>query len=66
MKEGIPIKSICAGAKNAGPIAQLEPAEHCRWLTATRSSVIQTSKTHPGFAEDLQETLGKLFEDLVL
>ena len=41
-------------------------AERFRWLTATRSSVIQTSKTHPGFSEDLEATLECLFEDLVL
>ncbi|MEH6659929.1 DUF3037 domain-containing protein [Leeuwenhoekiella marinoflava] len=59
-------KAICAGDKHGGPIAKLEAAERFRWLTATRSSVIQTSKTHPGFAEDLEVTLEKLFEDLVL
>ncbi|WP_031425863.1 DUF3037 domain-containing protein [Flavimarina sp. Hel_I_48] len=59
-------KAISCGRKNAGPIAQLENAERFRWLTATRSSVIQTSKTHPGFSEDLEDTLEKLFEDLVV
>jgi len=59
-------KAICAGAKNGGPIAQLEPAERFRWLTATRSSVIQTSKTHPGFSEDLEATLECLFMELVV
>ena len=59
-------KAICSGAPKGGPIAQLEAAERFRWLTATRSSVIQTSKTHPGFSEDLEMTLEKLFEDLVL
>ena len=59
-------KAICAGAKNGGPIAQLEAAERFRWLTATRSSVIQTSKTHPGFADDVTVILETLFEDLVL
>ncbi len=59
-------KAISCGEKNAGPIAQLENAERFRWLTATRSSVIQTSKTHPGFSEDLEVTLQKLFEDLVV
>ncbi|MGO4913682.1 DUF3037 domain-containing protein [Leeuwenhoekiella sp. W20_SRS_FM14] len=59
-------KAICAGAKNGGPIAQLEASERFRWLTATRSSVIQTSKTHPGFSVDLEATLEQLFVDLVL
>ena len=59
-------KAICAGDTHGGPIAKLEPAERFRWLTATRSSVIQTSKTHPGFSEDLEQTLEQLFADLVL
>ena len=59
-------KAICAGDKHGGPIARLEPAERFRWLTATRSSVIQTSKTHPGFSSDLEQTLEQLFTDLVL
>lgn len=59
-------QEISMGAKHAGPIAQLDKASRFRWLTATRSSVIQTSKTHPGFSENLEETLQCLFEDLVL
>ncbi|MAZ26965.1 MAG: hypothetical protein CL868_07785 [Cytophagaceae bacterium] len=59
-------KSIASAKKTGGPIAQLDAASRFRWLTATRSSVIQTSKTHPGFSDDLEATLHKLFEDLVL
>src|SRR5690349_8114488 len=35
---------ICSGDATAGPIAKLPPAERFRWLTATRSTVVQTSK----------------------
>ncbi|MFI8377472.1 DUF3037 domain-containing protein [Leeuwenhoekiella sp. NPDC079379] len=59
-------KAISCGEKSGGPIAQLEASERFRWLTATRSSVIQTSKTHPGFSENLEATLEQLLEDLVL
>jgi len=59
-------KAISNADKSGGPIAQMDAASRFRWLTATRSSVIQTSKTHPGFSEDLEETLQCLFEDLVL
>ncbi|WP_028376772.1 DUF3037 domain-containing protein [Leeuwenhoekiella sp. MAR_2009_132] len=59
-------KAISCGEKTGGPIAQLEASERFRWLTATRSSVIQTSKTHPGFSDDLEATLEQLFVDLVL
>ena len=59
-------EQISLGEKNAGPIAQLPIAERFRWLTATRSTIVQTSKVHPGFCGDPEETLEKLFEKLVL
>ena len=59
-------KAVSCAEKDGGPIAQLEASERFRWLTATRSSVIQTSKTHPGFSENLEVTLEQLFVDLVL
>jgi hypothetical protein len=59
-------EQISLGEKNAGPIAQLPIAERFRWLTATRSTVIQTSKVHPGFCDDPEKTLNKLFQQLVL
>ena len=59
-------EQISLGAKDAGPIGQLPIAERFRWLTATRSTIVQTSKVHPGFCGDPEETLEKLFEKLVL
>jgi hypothetical protein len=56
---------ICTGEKEAGPIGQLDMASRFRWLTATRSTVVQASKVHPGFCIDARETLDKLFEQLV-
>lgn len=58
-------KRICDGVKEGGPIASLDPASRFRWLTATRSTVIQTSKVHPGFCIDPDKTLKKLFAELV-
>ena len=58
-------KNICKGGDNVGPIGLLPAAARFRWLTATRSTVIQTSKTHPGFCADPAEMLFKLFNDLV-
>ena len=60
------LERICKGDSNAGPIAKLDLAGRFRWLTATRSTVIQTSKTHPGFCVDPQQTLDKLYIQLVL
>lgn len=57
---------ICSGDKYAGTIAQLPVAERFRWLTATRSTIVQASKVHPGYCEDPQSTLNRLFGQLVL
>ncbi|WP_165044102.1 DUF3037 domain-containing protein [Dysgonomonas sp. ZJ709] len=57
---------ICCGAKDGGPIAALDIPERFRWLTAVRSSSIQTSRPHPGFSCDLDKTVEKLFSELVL
>ena len=59
-------KKICRGDKDGGPIAQMDIPSRFRWLTATRSSVIQTSRPHPGLSEDLEKTLNRLYNELVL
>ena len=56
---------ICAGGNDAGPIGKLPIAERFRWLTATRSTVLQTSKVHPGFCDDAGEMLISLFKKTV-
>lgn len=57
---------ICAGSEDAGPIGKLDVASRFRWLTATRSTVVQTSKVHPGFCADLNAALSKLHTEMVL
>jgi Protein of unknown function (DUF3037) len=57
---------ICAGGITAGPIGQLDIASRFRWLTATRSTVLQSSKVHPGFCVNAGETLIRLYRQLVL
>lgn len=57
---------IANGLKTGGPIAQFEVPERFRWLTAIRSSVIQTSRPHPGMTHDLEQTFDRLFGELVL
>lgn len=59
-------KNICFGGKSTGPIGQLDMASRFRWLTATRSTVVQSSKVHPGFCKNPQETLLRLHKQLVL
>lgn len=56
---------ICAGAEGSGPIGRLTVAERFRWLTATRSTIVQASKVHPGLCDDPKEALGRLYDELV-
>ena len=56
---------IADGSKDGGPIAMLDIPSRFRWLTAVRSSAIQTSRPHPGLCDDLDATARRLFEELV-
>lgn len=56
---------ICDGGKDAGPIGKLSMPERFRWLTAARSTIVQTSKVHPGLCRDASEMLNRLFGQLV-
>jgi hypothetical protein len=56
---------ICGGRATGGPIGQLAPASRFRWLTAQRSTVVQTSPVHPGLCEDPAATLTRLHAQLV-
>ncbi len=59
-------EQICNGNKNAGPIAQLNIAGRFRWLTATRSTMLQTSKVHPGLCTNAAEMLEKIYAQQVM
>src|SRR5690606_15364047 len=59
-------EKIGIGARDGGPIAQLDVPSRFRWLTAVRSSVIQTSRPHPGISITLKDTVQRLFRELVL
>jgi hypothetical protein len=58
-------KRVCAGGSDGGIIGKLPLASRFRWLTATRSTIVQTSKVHPGLCEDAQQTLDRLYAQLV-
>lgn len=60
------IQRICEGGKAGGSIGLLDMASRFRWLTATRSTVVQASKVHPGFCDDPEDKLNKLYQQLVL
>ncbi len=58
-------EKVANGAKDGGEIAKLDIPERFRWLTAVRSSVVQTSRPHPGKTKNLDQTFERLFEELV-
>jgi len=58
-------EKICKGGPDAGPIGKLTMPERFRWLTATRSTVLQTSKVHPGLCSDPREMIERLYLQLV-
>lgn len=59
-------KQIAEGNHDLGPIAEMDIPERFRWLAAVRSSIIQTSPTHIGKANNLDETFERLFNELVI
>lgn len=60
------LERISLGGNDCGPIGKLDMASRFRWLTATRSTVVQASKVHPGFCVDAKQTLDKLYSEMVL
>lgn len=59
-------EKIVNGEKEGGAIAEFDIPERFRWLTAVRSSCVQTSRPHSGFSDNLEQTTEKLLEELVL
>jgi hypothetical protein len=59
-------EKICKGGKEGGEIGMLSISERFRWLTATRSTIFQSSKVHPGLCINAFDTLNRLFEELVI
>jgi len=57
---------ICQGNKAGGQIALLDWPERFRWLTAVKSTIVQSSRVHPGLCEDPAAELAHLFEQYVL
>lgn len=55
-------RKIATGEQCESVISKLPAAERFRWLTATRSTVIQCSKVHPGFAENESLALSSLMD----
>lgn len=49
----------------AGPLAAESPGGRFRWLTAPRSTVVQTGPVHAGLTDDPEAELSRLFDKLV-
>ncbi len=59
-------QQITNGEAAGGSIAALDIASRFRWLTAKRSTIVQSSAVHPGLCKDPQATLSQLHQQLVL
>jgi hypothetical protein len=56
---------VCAGGADGGTIGKLPLASRFRWLTAARSTIVQTSQVHPGLCDDAAQTLARLHAQMV-
>lgn len=60
------IVTICQGGANSGPIGQLPFRARFHWLTARRSSIIQTSPVHTGRCTSSAAALEDIMQRMVL
>ena len=59
------IPRIADGDPSAGPIARLGKRERFHWLSAPRSTVVQTSPRHSGFCNEAAGVLDALMITMV-
>lgn len=59
------LPAICRGGAEAGPIGLLPQRARFHWLTAKRSSIIQTSPVHTGKCGDMPATMQHLLQRMV-
>ena len=57
--------AIAEGGPGGGPIGQLALRARFHWLTARRSSIIQTSPVHTGRCTDSQAALDEIMRRMV-
>ena len=58
-------EAICAGAPQGGPIGEQDQPYRFRWLAAARSTILQTSRVHPGLCSDPAVVLEDVFRRYV-
>lgn len=56
---------VCEGGPEAGAVGLLPPGQRFGWLVAPRSTVVQSSPVHTGFADDPEEAIEHLLRTMV-
>lgn len=60
------LSEIAQGSNTISEVSKFDIAERFRWLTAVRSSCIQTSRPHPGKTYDLDRKLENLYREYII
>ncbi|WP_308012315.1 DUF3037 domain-containing protein [Actinacidiphila acidipaludis] len=58
-------QGICEGGDRAGQAADDDPGRRFRWLTAPRSTIVQSGPIHTGLTADARREADRLLELLV-
>jgi len=58
--------AVCRGKSEGGKIGELPEHERFRWLTASKSTILQCSPVHPGIGLNVEQKLEDLFQKYVL
>lgn len=57
---------VCQGGRGGGKIGQAELPYRFRWLTANRSTILQSARPHSGLCFEPEQVLERLFERYVM
>jgi hypothetical protein len=60
------LHAMCQACEGTGPMADSSLGQRFRWLTAPRSTIVQTSPTHTGLTDDPEAELDRLMRTQVL
>ena len=59
------LRSMCQACEGTGPMAESTVGQRFRWLTAPRSTILQTSPAHTGLTDDPAAELDRLMSTQV-
>lgn len=59
------LRQVADAKLHSGPMAEFPVEERFRWITASKSACLRTSRPHPGLTSDLEATFNRLFASLV-